>query len=60
MKRITLTEFKKLTPEQLKESSCLEITVNCEPICFVVIGSEGEMKERIRGLSGLIDSGRGK
>lgn len=60
MKTMSLTEFKKLTAQEIKESPCIELTSNCEHIAFIVIGSDGSMKERIRGMSGLIDSGRGK
>ena len=59
MKKITLSEFKKLPAEELQKSPCLELTFNGQTVAFIVIGSDGEMKERIKGLSGLIDSGRG-
>lgn len=60
MKKITLTEFRKLTAAQVKSGPCLEITSDNETVALVVVGSEGDMRERIKGLSGLIDSGRGK
>lgn len=60
MKRLTLSEFRKLTAQQLKDGPCLEITSDGEPVAIVVVGSEADMRERIRGLSGLIDAGRGK
>jgi hypothetical protein len=60
LKTISLSEFKKLTSDQIKEGPCLEITSNCEHLAFLVVGSQEGMRDRISGISSQIDAGRGK
>lgn len=60
MKKISLSEFKKLSVSEIKNSPCLEITADGEHLAIVVIGSQEGMRNKIEGYSSQIDCGRGK
>lgn len=62
MKQISKSDAAKLLnqpTENLRKSPCLEITSNGLHVGFLVIGSEGAMRDKIQGLSSQIDAGRG-
>jgi hypothetical protein len=59
-KQISLSEFKKLSAKDIKESPCLEITSDGTHLFFAVIGSQEGMRDKIQGYSSQIDAGRGK
>lgn len=64
MKTISLTDFRdfiaKSKVPEIKESPCLKVTADQEPIIYIVVNPEGEMRNRIEGLCGLIDNSRGR
>ena len=60
MKQIPIGQFKLLKSQEIKESSCLELTSDGEHLCYVIVGVEGDMKWRIQGIASQIDAARGK
>ena len=63
LKIISITEARKLLREpalDIKELPCFEVVADEEHVLFLVIGSQEEMQNRIRGLASLIDAGRDK
>ena len=62
MKQITKDELKKLIAahtETIRKSPCLEITSNGMHLGFLIIGSEGAMRDKVQGCASQIDAGRG-
>jgi hypothetical protein len=60
LKKIAISELRKMTAEQLKESPALEVTADGEHVGFLIIDSESVMRERIAAQASQIDAGRGK
>lgn len=60
MKEITFSELKKKKVSEIEAGSCLKVTANCEVIFYAVIKPEQVMKDRVEGICGAIDAGRGK
>ncbi len=63
MKQLSKTEFEKFIKapvKEIKESQSIEVTADGAHIGFFVIGSEGAMRERMRGITSQADAGRGK
>jgi len=59
LKQISLSDFKKMSVQQIKDSQSLDITADGEHLAFLVIGTQEGMREKIRGLSSVSDAGRG-
>ena len=60
MKRIAISEFKKLSAEQIQDMGSVEITYNCESLGIFVVGSIGAMKQRVEGIVSQIEIARPK
>ena len=60
MKTISLSEFRKLKAEEIKNGPCLEITSDGTPVALLIVGAESGMRDKIIGAAGQIDAGRGK
>ncbi len=60
MHQSPISEFKLLKVQEIKDSPCLELTADGETLCYVIIGVEGDMQHRIRGIMSQIDGMRGK
>ncbi len=61
MKQVKLSTLKtKMATKDIEDSPCFELTSDGSVIAFVVVGAEGAMREKIKGLASLIDAGRGK
>lgn len=60
MKKVSITKFKQMPVQEIKDSGCLELVADGEPVALVVVGAVGEMKNRIEGAASQIDASRGK
>jgi len=60
MKEISLTRFKQMTAEEIKESPCMSLTKDGEEIAIIIVGAKEEMLNKVKVSAGLIDASRGK
>jgi len=60
MKKVALSEFRKLSIEQIQDMGSVEITYNCESLGIFVVGSIGAMKQRVEGIVSQIEIARPK
>jgi len=60
MKQISLSEFKRMSNEDIKASPCMEVTFNQELSFICVVGVTGNMKTTITGHCSQIDAAMGK
>ena len=59
MKEITLTEFKRLSMPEVLAGPCLKVTANMEALGYFIVNPQGIMRDRVEGICGQIDAGRG-
>tara|TARA_Y100000310_G_scaffold298768_1_gene333023 strand:- start:505 stop:687 length:183 start_codon:yes stop_codon:yes gene_type:complete len=59
MKTVTISDLKKESTEILKHGPALEVTSDGEFIGYFVIGVQGDMHHRIKGICSQIDAMRG-
>ncbi len=59
MKQISITQFKQMTVAEIKRGGCRELVKDGEPVALVIVGAQGEMRNRIEGVASQIDAGRG-
>lgn len=59
MKQIAITKFKQMTVEEIKKGVCFELVSDGEPVAYVIVGVQGEMRNRVEGIASQIDAGRG-
>lgn len=60
MKQMPVGQFKLLKSPEIKNSPCIEITSDGDHLCYVIIGVQGDMMHRIKGIMSQIDAMRGK
>ena len=60
MKNISLTQLKKMTGDEIKESGCFNLTRDGESLAIVVVGAVEETRTKIVVTAGMIDAMRGK
>ena len=59
MKQISLTEFKGLKVEEIKESPCMEVLADGEHLFIAIVGSEADMRIAMMSQASQIDAARG-
>lgn len=60
MKRISLTEFKGLKAQQIRECPCMEVVADGEHLFIAIVGSEGDMRSAMVSQASQINAARGK
>ena len=60
MMKINFSKFKTMTAKEIKDSPAMEIIADGEIIGILIIGSQGAMTEKVKGIASQIDAGRGK
>ena len=60
MEQLPISEFKLLKVQEIKDSPCLELMADGSHLCYVILGVEGDMQHRIKGIMSQIDGMRGK
>ena len=60
MIQIAFSDFKRMNVDGVKASPCLELTADGDHLCFVIIGTQGEMRNIIKSRAGQIDAANGK
>ena len=60
MKQISLYEFKRMKAGEIKDSPCVEVTSDGDPLFICVVGVTGYMKTTITGHCSQIDAAMGK
>jgi len=60
MKQISLYEFKRMKAGEIKDSPCVEVTSDGDPLFICVVGVTGNMKTTITGHCSQIDAAMGK
>ena len=60
MKQISLYEFKRMKAGEIKDSPCVEVTSDGDPLFICVVGAQGNMKSTIAGHCSQIDAAMGK
>ncbi len=58
MKKVSLSELKKLSAQQLKDGPSLEVTADGAHLGFFILGSAGPMHERLAVAANQVDLGR--
>lgn len=58
MKKISLTEFKKLSATEIEKGPCLQVTGDGKTLFYAVVNPQQVMKDRIEANCNLIDAGR--
>ena len=59
MLQVSLSKFKKMTAQQLKESPCMEVMADGEHLFIAIVGSVQEMRYSMKGQASQIDAARG-
>ena len=52
------TKFQSIKPKDYPDCHCMLITYNMKEVGILITGASGAMNEKIKGLAGLIDSGK--
>ena len=60
VKDITWTELKRALAKDIKDGPCLKVLADGQVVGYLVINPQMGMRDRVEGLCGLIDAGRGK
>jgi len=60
MKEVSISELRKMSADQIKESGCFRIMADGEPVAIVIVGAIQVMQDKIMALGSQIDSMRGK
>lgn len=60
MKQISLSQFKRMTAEQIRESPCVEVVADGEHLFIAIVGSEADMRVAMIGQASQINAARGK
>ena len=60
MKQISLTAFKRMSAEEMKESPCMELVADGVHVAYIIVGAEQEMRGQITTRASMIDAARGK
>lgn len=60
VKQVSLTKFRQMTAEEIRESPCMELVADGVHVCYMIIGSEAEMRVRMQSHASMIDAARGK
>lgn len=60
MKQISLSQFKRMTAGQIRESPCVEVVADGDHLFIAIIGSEADMRTAMRGQASQINAARGK
>lgn len=60
MQQISLSQFKRMTATEIRESPCLEVVADGDPVFIAIVGSEADMRVAIKAQSSQIDASRGK
>ena len=60
MEQMPVSKFKNLKVQEVKDSPCLEVIADGSHLCYILIGVQGDMQHRIKGIMSQIDAMRGK
>jgi len=60
VKKISITEFKRMTAQEIKESPCVEVVADGEPLFIAIVGAESDMRIAMISQASMIDASRGK
>ena len=60
MKQMRFTDFKAMTARMIKESPCIEVVADGEPLFIAIVGAEADMRIAMISQASMIDASRGK